>query len=153
MHIGRPPFAATAREPGQAKGSRQMSALWEDFEEELARLRLSADEFEESFVRSAGPGGQNVNKVSTAVELRHRPSGVSVTVQDSRSQLKNRLLARQRILAELLRQREARRQERRDAVQKKLRATRKRPRGVQKRILEGKRQRSQTKALRRRVSE
>lgn len=130
-----------------------MSGLWQDFEEELTRLRLSEDEFEESFVRSAGPGGQNVNKVSTAVELRHKPSGISVTVQDSRSQMTNRVLARERILNEILRVREAKRQERRQAVQKALRATRKRPKGVQRRILEGKRQRSEVKSMRRKVSE
>lgn len=128
-------------------------ALWEEFQEELTRLRLKEDEFEESFVRSAGPGGQNVNKVATAVELRHKPSGVSVTVQDSRSQMANRSLARKRILEQIAAAREAKRQERRQAVQKKLRATRKRPKGVQKRILEGKRQRSQVKSMRRRVSE
>ncbi len=128
-------------------------SLWQDFEEELTRLRLSEDEFEESFVRSAGPGGQNVNKVSTAVELRHKPTGVTVTVQESRSQMTNRVIARERILNEILRQREARRQERRQAVQKVLRATRKRPKGVQRRILEGKRQRSETKTMRRKVNE
>jgi len=52
----------------------------------LARLGLRLEDFEESFARSSGPGGQHVNKVSTAVTLRHGPSGAAVTVQDSRSQ-------------------------------------------------------------------
>ncbi|HEY1581802.1 MAG TPA: peptide chain release factor-like protein, partial [Chthoniobacterales bacterium] len=59
-----------------------------------APQRLPEAELDESFARSSGPGGQNVNKVSTAVTLRHRPTGLSVTVQDSRSQLRNRQLAR-----------------------------------------------------------
>ena len=48
----------------------------------LARLRLEAADFEEKFARSSGPGGQHVNKVSTAVTLRHMPSGQAVTVVD-----------------------------------------------------------------------
>ena len=48
---------------------------------------LPEGDLEETFARSSGPGGQNVNKVATAVTLRHRPSGMSVTVQDSRSQI------------------------------------------------------------------
>src|SRR6266480_7958703 len=46
-------------------------------------FRLKEADLEETFARSSGPGGQHVNKVSTAVTLRHRPSVVSVTVQDS----------------------------------------------------------------------
>src|SRR4029078_11957639 len=61
------------------------------------KFHLSEGDLEETFARSSGPGGQNVNKVSTAVTLRHRPSGLSVTVQDSRSQAMNRKLARARI--------------------------------------------------------
>src|SRR6185437_6341001 len=61
-------------------------------------FQLNEADLEETFARSSGPGGQNVNKVATAVTLRHRPSGVSVTVQDSRSQATNRKLARERLL-------------------------------------------------------
>src|SRR4029077_1240739 len=64
----------------------------------MTQLGIRDVDLVETFARSGGPGGQNVNKVSTAVTLRHRPSGISVTVQDSRSQAQNRRLARERLL-------------------------------------------------------
>ena len=66
--------------------------------EKMQRLGIREADLEERFARSSGPGGQHVNKVSTAVTLRHLPSGISVTVQDSRSQAQNRKLARERLL-------------------------------------------------------
>ena len=68
-------------------------------------FQLNKADLEETFARSSGPGGQHVNKVSTAVTLRHRPSGVSVTVQDSRSQATNRRIARQRLVTAIERER------------------------------------------------
>ena len=60
-------------------------------------IQLNEADLEETFARSSGPGGQHVNKVSSSVTLRHCPTGISVTVQDSRSQAANRRLARERL--------------------------------------------------------
>ena len=61
-------------------------------------LGVRVEELEESFSRSRGPGGQHVNKVSSAATIRHRPTGLTVTASDSRSQAENRRLALGRLL-------------------------------------------------------
>ncbi len=114
----------------------------------LARLRLDVADFEEKFARSSGPGGQHVNKVSTAVTLRHVPSGQAVTVQDTRSQSMNRQLAWTRLLDSIEEARRAERAAERAAIAKKRRQNSKRPRGVKERILEGKKRRSAVKKMR-----
>eukprot|EP00439_Symbiodinium_sp_Y106_P082524 s756_g21.t4 len=68
--------------------------------QQLQELGVNLKDLEESFSRSAGPGGQNVNKVETAVRLRHTPTGLEVKAQTHRTQLENRVSARRR-LAEL----------------------------------------------------
>lgn len=117
------------------------------------RAALRESDLEESFARSGGPGGQNVNKVSTAVTLRHRPSGLSVTVQDSRSQAMNRKLARERLLAALELQKREERAALRAAREKARRQNSPRPRALKRRILETKRKRSTLKKMRGMVDE
>jgi protein subunit release factor B len=68
-------------------------------EEALVRLGIRREEVVEQFVRSRGPGGQKVNKTSTAVYLKHLPTGLEVKIQRERSQTLNRFLA-WRLLAE-----------------------------------------------------
>jgi len=63
--------------------------------ERFERLGIREDDLEESFVRSGGKGGQNVNKVATCVMLLHRPSGTLVKCQQERTQALNRYRARQ----------------------------------------------------------
>ncbi len=64
-------------------------------------VKLNEGDIQEEFTRAAGAGGQHVQKNSTAVRLVHVPSGIVVEVQDERSQLQNRLRARQILLARL----------------------------------------------------
>jgi peptide chain release factor len=116
-------------------------------------MELPESELEETFARSGGPGGQNVNKVSTAVTLRHSPSGLSVTVQDSRSQATNRKLARERLSELVERKKRERSQAEKAEREKRRRQRRPRPRALKERILESKRQRSRTKKLRSRVDD
>src|ERR1041385_5441231 len=86
----------------------------------MAALGVRDADIEESFVRSGGHGGQNVNKTSTCVMLLHRPTGLQVKCQSTRQQGLNRFIARRLLLDKIA----ARRQERLDAErdrQEKLR--------------------------------
>ncbi len=114
----------------------------------LTALKLEPADFVETFARSSGPGGQNVNKVSTAVNLRHTPSGAAVTVQDTRSQSMNRQLAWERLLDAIQRRRDEERAAARSEREKKRRQNAKRPWGVKQRILDSKKKRSAVKKMR-----
>jgi len=65
-------------------------------------IEIKPDEIEMSFYRSGGPGGQNVNKVSTAVRILHKPSGIVVSSQEERSQAQNKERALEILRTKLL---------------------------------------------------
>src|SRR5438094_10357401 len=123
----------------------------ESSRDRMQRLGIGESDLEETFARSSGPGGQNVNKVATAVSVRHRPSGISVTVQDSRSQAVNRKLARVRLLDAIEEAQEKRRVVEIATREKARRRKSPRPAALKAKILETKRKRGELKRQRARI--
>ena len=118
----------------------------------LHALGVVPADVEERFVRGAGPGGQKINKTSSTVWLRHRPTGIEVRCQAERSQSANREQAWQELCAKL----EARIRAAREAAQqereKGRRQARQKSYGQKVRMIEAKKHRAKHKAKRGRVS-
>lgn len=118
----------------------------------MAALHIEEEDLEESFVRSGGKGGQNVNKVATCVVLVHRPTGTAVKCQQERTQGLNRYLARKlladRIEAAQLGRQSAQQQE----AERIRRQKRRRSRRAKNRMLADKHAQGAKKALRGGVS-
>jgi protein subunit release factor B len=117
----------------------------------MAALGVREADIEESFVRSGGHGGQNVNKTSTCVMLLHRPTGLQVKCQATRQQGLNRFIARRLLLDKVEALKRGYVDAERARIEKIRRQKRRRSRRAKNRMLADKSHHSDKKASRRPV--
>ena len=115
----------------------------------MQRLGIREEDLDETFVRSGGHGGQNVNKVATCVMLVHRPTGIAVKCQETRYQGRNRELARILLLDRIESLRRSAAAAAQQERQRQLRQKRGRSASAKRRIRADKKHHSAKKSLRR----
>ena len=114
----------------------------------LVQLGVREEDLLEKFVRASGPGGQKVNKTSTAVYLKHLPSGIEVRAQEARSQGLNRYSARRKLAEALEAKVLGKRTAREQAVFKERKQKRRRSRRAKEKVLDLKHHQADKKAER-----
>jgi len=116
--------------------------------EKMEALNIQEEDIRESFVRSGGRGGQNVNKTSTCVHLKHVPTGIEVKCSKERSQALNRYHAREILTKKVEQLIKGRESEEIQRIEKIRRQKRKRSKRAKEKMLNDKKIVSEKKKLR-----
>jgi len=114
----------------------------------MTLLGIKEVDLEEKFIRSSGKGGQKVNKSSTCVYLKHKPTGIEVKCQKERSQGLNRFLARRILVNKIESLILGKKAEEQRKIEKIRRQKRKRSKRAKEKMLRYKKMRSEKKELR-----
>ena len=109
---------------------------------------MRESELDEKFIRSSGSGGQKVNKASSCVYLKHRPTGIEVKCQQERSQALNRFLARRRLVNKIETRLLGMLSEERKRIEKIRRQKRRRSKRAKEKMLREKKKRAEKKRMR-----
>jgi protein subunit release factor B len=120
-----------------------------EIENRIKERGIRKEDVIEKFVRSSGAGGQNVNKVSTAVYLKHIPTGIQVKMQKERSQSLNRFLAWRLLLDKIESKILGEKSRKQKEIEKVRRQKRKRSKRAKEKMLRGKKLQSEKKKSRR----
>ncbi|MBN1471825.1 MAG: peptide chain release factor-like protein [Syntrophaceae bacterium] len=118
----------------------------------MKNLGVRENDFQESFVRSSGPGGQKVNKSSSCVFLIHVPTGLFVKCQKERSQSLNRFLARRLLLDKIEKQQKGFVIKEKARLEKIRRQKRRRSKKAKEKVLTAKHKQAEKKILRSKVT-
>lgn len=118
----------------------------------MVSLGISEADLDEKFIRSSGKGGQKVNKTSSCVYLKHKPTGIEVKCRNERSQVLNRFLARRILVNKIESLVLGRESEKQQRIEKIRRQKRKRSKRAKEKMLRDKKIRSEKKELRRNLA-
>ena len=121
---------------------------WDELRRKMQELGIREDDLVEKFILGSGRGGQNLQKTSSCVYLKHIPSGIEVKCQRDRSREMNRYFARKELCEKIEAQVLKIKTEKVQLIEKKRRQKRKRSKRAQQKVLENKKHHGQIKTLR-----
>lgn len=126
---------------------------WDELRRKMGELGIREDDLVEKFILGSGRGGQNLQKTSSCVYLKHIPTGIEIKCQRERSRDMNRYFARKELCEKIETQVLKIKTEKIQLIEKKRRQKRKRSKRAQQKVLENKKHRGDVKQLRGRPEE